>query len=409
MNPDPALAVRHIPIGDDFLAADALAQLTPELLAQRMRELAPQIAASAREAEGLRQPVNAAWDALRRAGYFYQYVPREYGGLEVTVDQFIDATLPIAEGCTSSGWTASFCAEHNYFLTHFPEATQAELFGGKFPYIIAPGVTNPPGQAVPVDGGYRVTAHWKFGTGITHADWVIGGIVVQGQTPPVMLMCLVRAEDVIVPDTWHVAGMAATGSHDIIVRDVFVPAAHTTRMDLMRDGRGSGSRGYGRAHYDMPLLPFLALVASVPALGAARAAVRAFREGLEAGARGNKAERPSLHMRLGQAVAMVETAELLIRSAGREMPGVGSLEPDRQIPERIRLRAQIAHALGQCRDAVYILSEAAGSRAQALDNPIQRAARDIAMIATHIVFDCDQAYELLGRSTLGLPPNALLV
>ena len=65
---DPPLADRRIPAGGDFLSAQALAELTPELLVQRMKDLAPQIAAAAPEAERLRRPVDEIWNALRAAG-----------------------------------------------------------------------------------------------------------------------------------------------------------------------------------------------------------------------------------------------------------------------------------------------------------------------------------------------------
>ena len=185
---DPPLAERRIPAGDDFLAPAELAALTPEIIVERMKALAPRIAAAAVEAERLRRPVDEIWAAIRASGYFYMYVPKAFGGLEVTTDQFIDASLPIAEACASTGWVASFCAEHNWILAHFPVETQAALFGGDFPYIIAPVVSAPPGMATPVEGGYRVTARWKWGTGIMHADWVGGSaIVVKPEGPPQVL------------------------------------------------------------------------------------------------------------------------------------------------------------------------------------------------------------------------------
>lgn len=403
------IADRKIPAGDDFLSQKELAALTPERLIARMRDLSPEIAAAAREVELQRKPSAHIWSALRKAGYFYLFVPKAYGGLEATTDQFIDATLPIAEACTSTGWVASFCAEHNWFLTHFPKETQDALFGGSHPYVIAPGVTNPPGRAEPVEGGYRITAHWKWGTGIIYADWVIGSALVEGAGKPRLMLCLVPAEDVVVPDSWQVSGMAGTASHDILVTDCFVPHVRTTWMDLITIGRGAGSRHYQSPHYDMPILPFLSVTASISALGAARAAACAFREALLAGARGGKGERPALHMRLGKAEVLIAAAETIIRQAGRDNVGLGSLDGPPQLSGRIRLRAQVAQAVSMCREAVSHLGEAAGSSAQVLDNPIQRAARDINTISTHIVYDLDTANELVGRDSLGLPPNVALV
>jgi alkylation response protein AidB-like acyl-CoA dehydrogenase len=408
------LADRRIPAGGDWLTPAELAALTPAILVERMRALAPQVAAAAAEAERLRRPVDAVWNALRAAGYFYMYVPRRFGGLEVTTDQFIDITLPIAEACPSTAWAASFCAEHNWFLSHYPEQTQAALFGGDFPYTVAPVVSTPVGKATRTEGGYRVTGQWKWGTGVMHADWIMAGALVVGEPgPPLVLNFLFPAGEAEVLDTWHVAGMVGTGSNDIAVRELFVPENRAIPLSALLDGRGPGSRQYGNPIYSMPMLPFLAMTAAMSALGAARLALGAFRERLAThvrmGASARQAERPAAQIRLGKADVMIAAAEQLVRQAGRDNVASGALEGAEQLRARISNRTRIAYGVSLCREAVAHLAEAAGSGAQMLDQPFQRAVRDLNVIATHVVFDVDTAYELNGRSLIGLPPNAMLV
>ncbi|MBL9012019.1 MAG: hypothetical protein JNL56_12665, partial [Alphaproteobacteria bacterium] len=276
-------ADRRIPAGGDWLSAADLAELTPGRLIERIKALQPRIAAAAAEAERLRRPVDEIWNALRATGYFYQFVPKVFGGLEVATDEFIDASLPIAEACPSTGWAASFCAEHNWFLSHFPQETQQALFGGAFPYVVAPVVSTPVGTAVPVDGGYRVSGRWKWGTGVMHADWIMASALVAGADgPPLVLSALFPAEQATVIDTWHVSGMVGTGSNDIAIDDLFVPTARTVPLDLLAKGRGPGSRGYTSPIYNMPMLPFLAMTAAISAIGAARSALNAYRARLEA-------------------------------------------------------------------------------------------------------------------------------
>lgn len=411
---DLPLADRRIPAGGDWLSPDALAALTPQVLVERMRALQPRIAAAAGEAERLRRPVDEIWNALRAAGYFYQFVPKAFGGLEVNTDQFIDISLPIAEACPSTGWAASFCAEHNWFLSHFPQETQTALFGGDFPYIVAPVVGTPIGKAERAPGGYRVTGHWKWGTGVMHADWIMANALVVGEPgPPGVVTALFPAKDAAVIDTWHVDGMAGTGSNDIVVSDMFVPEARTVPMDLLAAGRAPGSRGYESPIYRMPMLPFLAMTAAISAIGAARVALNAYRARLGAHLRlgddARKAEKPAAQIRLGRADVMVAGAEQIIRQAGRDNVAAGALAGRDQVAERIRTRAQIALGVSLCRDAVSLLNEAAGSGVHALDQPFQRAVRDLNVIASHVVFDADTAFELHGRSLIGLAPNSTLI
>jgi alkylation response protein AidB-like acyl-CoA dehydrogenase len=411
---DPPLADRRIPTGGDFLSAKALAELTPDLLMQRMKDLAPRIAAAAQEAERLRRPVDEIWNALRAAGYFYQFVPKAFGGLEVTTDQFIDISLPIAEACPSTGWAASFCAEHNWFLAHFPEETQQALFGGDYPYVVAPVVSAPPGKAVRVPGGYQISAHWKWGTGVMHADWIVGSaLLMDDEGPPRLLSCLLPAQDAQVLDTWRVAGMVGTGSNDIVVQDLFVPQARTARFDLIAAGRGPGSRGYANPIYSMPMLPFLAMTAAISAVGAARCALGAYRERLAGhvrmGGLSSQSDKPAAQMRLGRASTMIDTAEDIIRKVGRDNVAASALEGAGQVAERLRTRAQVAYAVSICREAVALLAESAGSSAQMLDQPFQRSVRDLNVLSSHVVFDVDTANELHGRSLVGLPPNSMLI
>ncbi|MBS0411970.1 MAG: acyl-CoA dehydrogenase [Proteobacteria bacterium] len=411
---DPPLADRRIPAGGDWLSPQALAELTPEVLLERTRALAPRAAAAAAEAEGLRRPVDDVWNALRASGYFYMYVPRRFGGLEVTTDQFIDITLPLAQACPSTAWAAAFCAEHNWFLSHFPEETQQALFGDAFPYIVAPVVSTPIGKAVPVDGGYRLTGRWKWGTGVMHADWIMASalVVAEGGAPDVLTF-LFPAADAAVLDTWRVSGMVATGSNDIAVDDLFVPKARAIPLASLLNGRGPGSRRYDNPLYSMPMLPFLAMTAAIPALGAARLALADYRERLAGhvrmGAAARQADRPAAQIRLGKADAMIAAAEQLIRQAGRDNVASGALDGEAQLRARVSNRARIAYGVALCREAVACLAEAAGSSAQMLDQPFQRAVRDLNVIATHVVFDVDTAFELNGRALVGLPPNATLV
>jgi alkylation response protein AidB-like acyl-CoA dehydrogenase len=407
----PRLAEPRIPAGDDFLSAEELGGLTPGVLIERTRALTPLLAALAREAERLRRPVDSVWAAIRKTGYFYQMVPKRFGGLEVTPDEYIDATLALAEGCASTGWVASFCAEHNWLLAQFPERAQAEIWD-THPYIIAPSVAAPPGKAVPVDGGYRLSGHWKWGTGIMHADWVMVNAFVPGEEGPVMHMFIVPAEEATVLDSWHMDGMIATGSNDILLSDRFVPEHRGFAVGPARSGRGHASKLHDNPIYAAPMLPTLAVTAAIPALGAARAAVRISRERLEGpvkmGSEGSQAHKPAAQMRLARADMLVRSAELANRDAARRNLEIGAIEEPHQTPERIQVRGQIAFAVGQCREAIQTLCESSGSSVHSLDNPLQRALRDVQVMASHVVYDLDVATELHGRALVGLAPNSTL-
>lgn len=406
------LADRRIPAGDDFLPREAVAALTPEELTRRIRDLAPMIAAHAAEAERLRRPVDEVWSALRASGFFYQFVPRVFGGMETDFDSFIDAGLEVSRACASTGWVATFCAEHNWIVSFFPLETQKKLWLGDHPYIIAPCCSAPPGLATPVDGGWRVSGRWKWGTGVMHADWVmLNAIVPAKEGPPTVLMILAPAAQARVIDTWHMDGMAGTGSNDIVLEDVFIPEGFAV-ASLARGGRPPAQRDHENPIYGVPLLPFLAMSASIPALGALQSMLHSHRERLSGhvrlGSANAQGEKASAQIRLARADLAARNAELLIRDAGHRMLKVPEMVEPQQTQARLAIRAQVAYAVAMIRDAAVLLAEGAGSGVHSLDQAFQRNLRDILVVASHVAFDVDAAYELHGRGLVGLPPNSLL-
>ncbi|WP_298670329.1 acyl-CoA dehydrogenase family protein [uncultured Sphingomonas sp.] len=403
-----------IPANDDFLTRGDLASLTPQELIRRTTALKPLLAAHAAECERARHPIESVWNEIRKTGCFYHFIPKKYGGLEFDADSFIDAMLPLSEGCPSTGWVTAFCVEHNWMLTQFPEQFQDEVFGtldgDRVPYVIAPGATAPPGKAVKVDGGYRITGRWKWGTGVMHSDWVLVANMIVDGPANVVLFCALPTEQVTVLDTWHIDGMEGTGSHDLLIEDVFIPEHRTMDMAEMRAGTAHGSRLYDNPIYRQPMLPLLGVTAAISGVGAARAAVSLFREQLAErmvmGTNITQSEKPAAQMRLANASVMARTAELLLRDALNSNIALATPEKRADFEQRSRMRLQIAQAMELCRHAIMMVAEASGASSHLRSNPMQRYLRDVNVMSNHIVYDKDGAAELHGRSLIGLAPNA---
>ncbi len=411
----PLTVQPFIPDNQDFMTRAELAALTPAELIRRTTALKPLLAAHAAECERVRHPLVETWNAIRATGCFYHFIPKKYGGLEFDADSFIDAMLPLSEGCPSTGWVAAFCVEHNWMLTQFPERFQDEVFGtregDRVPYVIAPGVTAPPGKAVAVDGGYRISGRWKWGTGVMHSDWVLVACAIVDGPANVVLFCALPTRDVMVLDTWHIDGMEGTGSHDLLVNDVFVPEYRTMDMSEMRNGTAYGSRLYDNPIYRQPMLPLLGVTAAISGVGAARAAVAQFRtqlaERVVHGTDMKQAEKPAAQMRLANANVMARTAELLLRDAVNTNIALARPEGRADFAQRSHMRLQIAQAMELCRQAIMMVAEASGASSHLRSNPMQRYLRDVNVMSNHIVYDKDGAAELHGRALIGLPPNAL--
>src|SRR5262249_14470357 len=92
------------------------------------------------------------------------------------------------------------------------------------------------GKAVAVEGGYRVTGRWQFGSGCNEAVWMLGSFQVIENGEPVARpdgtgsywrAVFKRSEGEIVPGSWDVTGLRGTGSFDWTVDNVFLPERRT--------------------------------------------------------------------------------------------------------------------------------------------------------------------------------------
>ena len=401
--------IRQIPKGDDFLSEAELKALTPQKIVAATAALKPKLRAFAAQAEIDRGPSQELWNELRRSGYFYMWIPKQFSGLEADLDSVMDATLNIAEGCGSTGWLAIFGLTHNRHMVTFPDDVLEKLWG-KNRFIINGGGGLPPGEAVKVEGGYCISGHWKWGTLSVQSDWL--QVLAMADTPEGKkpMMALVPADKIDIIDTWHTDGMRATGTHDLACKNVFVPDEHVF-FPGPRNSLGPGAR-FDNPIYRIPVSPLLAFTTAVPTLGVARAAIEFYRERLTSHTKRGTADaqmnKQASQIRLAAADTMLVAADYLIRGAMKQNLANVDKTGDEFIPFRNGLRAQIAYGVKLCRDAVIMATESCGTSIHYLDQPMQRCLRDIMVMSSHIIFDYDVSMEQYGRGMLGLPPSTVL-
>jgi alkylation response protein AidB-like acyl-CoA dehydrogenase len=362
----------------------------------RVRAVVPTIAATSFEAEAQRRPLDEVIDALKATGVFRSFVAARYGGYEIDQATYVDIGLAIAEADPSMGWITTFYMEHNWLLTMFAEELQDEIFGTQ-PFVLAPGSVNPTGRATDNgDGSYSLSGHWTFGTGICHADWVLLSGKIDGDDNARNF--LARVGDVEVKDTWHVDGMAATGSRDIIATNVTIPAR---RVSLFPPPHVLARPGDPYLHR-IPIAPFLSLTAAMPAVGAAKRALALFEgrlfDRVMFGTKRTQSHRVPTQVRLANLRVEVDAAEMLLRGVAARMQAHADGAIDLDLLAQLQLRLGIAHIVRGCRDIVREIMQSSGASVHYLDNELQRLHRDVHMICAHTVFDVDLVAEGVGKA-----------
>jgi len=376
-------------------------------LIEAAEKLAPLLRAKAREAELARRPLDEVIDAVRETGLFSLMVPRCYGGHEADLDALFEVTLTLSRADASMGWLVAFYIEHNFWFCGFPETFQSEIFADRS-YVLAPGSLNTSGgSATKVEGGYRLSGLWQWGTGIVQADWVMAGALVQeADALPAPLFFALPRQDVEAVDTWHVAGMCGTGSWDIRIDDVFVPESRVVSMVDLMGASAEGSQIHAGKLYRTPLLPILGFAAGLPLLGAAQMALDEYRSQTKAKIAANQTPaggairnegKPSV---VARAALSIDAAELLFRDV---LADVMAQRNEASIETRSTWMARMAHAVFTCREAVQDICSVTGASGSRLDNPIQRALRDITAGSNHVIFDRESRYADYGRLLLGQP------
>lgn len=204
-------------------------------LAARATAIGPQLAAHAARHDTEGTFVTESYDALRDAGLLTAAVPTELGGDGATIRELTALQRELAHFCGSTA-LASAMHQHVVAFTAWryrrglpgAEATLRRVAEEGIVLVSTGGgdYTHPRGEAVKVDGGYRVTGTKRFAsqshhgtvlsTMFTYDDPEQGRRVLNLAVP-------VAAEGVRVADNWDTLGMRGTASNDIEIEDVFVP------------------------------------------------------------------------------------------------------------------------------------------------------------------------------------------
>jgi len=382
-------------------AGPAPAGLTVEGVLEGVRAARPLIAAHAAESERLRYVAEPVWRALWESGMFWLTAAKDQGGLDVdALDPVIEAVALIGEGCVSTAWCAAQVLQQQWMLRNLTEQFQKEV-QAKHPVICAAGNGTAFGTARRVEGGLRVNGRYRYGSNAVYAEWLFGFAHVEEADGSKNLHCtLVPAAEVTVLDTWQVDGVVGSGSHDFIFDDVFVPAHRVQTPAVLLAPRPEHPNRLLRG----PLLQYPHFFSAAPILGAARGAVANLRAKLASGGPdGGPVDRGTMHELLGRCDTTMRIAELAILDSGRKMVDLHAETGEAAQEDQLALRMQASQAIEMSREVLRMISDASGSSAHLLANPLQRAVRDATMLSTHATINPHGLTEAYGRIMLGLP------
>lgn len=375
----------------------------------RALALAPMLRERSETTNALGRVPRELIDEMLGAGLFTLLQPKRFGGTERGLVPFLDCAIGLAAGCGSAGWVFSVISIHQFHLGLFGIEAQGEVWG-KNPNALLASSYMPGGKTRAVPGGYRLSGHWKFSSGCDNGDWfLLGGVIDGGDgKPPVPHYFLVPKEDVKIDhDSWHVVGLAGTGSKDVSVEDAFVPFHRLLAMQEAYDGVSPGSKVNPYPLYHLPMMSVFPLCLSAPGVGVAKGAIQRYIELMKSfttKSRGQTvADFQNSQIRLAEASALADSAELLLQRDVRETMAT---RVSRQLTaeERVRNRRDHAWAAETSTRAVDLLYKMTGGAGLHEGNALLRSFRDAHAIGMHLGNNWDIAGPLYGSVMLGRNP-----
>ena len=374
-------------------------------MVEAAKALAPQIRACREEIETGRQLPPQLVTGMCASGLLQLFLPRSMGGPELDLTTAFHAVEEVSKVDGSVGWCSVISAGGSVLLG-WAEPSVGMAFFGRPPDFRLAGSMRPEGWARPVPGGYKVTGHWGFGSGITHANTIVCACKVEADgasqslgSPPQIRLLLLPSEAATIHDTWSVVGMSGTGSHDYSVDDWFVPEENT--FSLIDPPVETGPLYHPRLVMVAVWTPYVANL-----LGMARGAMDAFIElAREAGSTHSTTtlrDRASVQGVVGEVEGIISGARAYALDAlDKAWQAVTQGDPD-PTQEIAQARLAITHSSRQAVKAVDMLFHAAGTNAIFRKHSLERSFRDVHVAIQHLAGHTSH-FEAGGRVMLGLP------
>lgn len=359
--------------------------------------LLSEVAARSEDFEHQRHISDDIISRFQQVGVYRALVPKIYGGDECSPAQFCELIEQIATADGSAGWVASF-GMSPFYLGALPVDTLKELYRNGPDVVFAGGIF-PTQKAHQADGGYRVSGRWSFASGSMGASVLGVGILPDGEQPLPRMAVLPRASVQIDP-VWNTVGLAGTGSHDLLVDDVFVPHEWT----FIR----GGALNLEGPLYRYPVLSLATQVLSVVALGVARAALNeiyaiAHRQQSVTGAP-RLADRPQAQMQIARCEADLRSARAWFYDAIDDV-WQRLLSGDDPSCEQINaLRLSSTHVTRVAAEVARQALALNGMGGVTMTSPLQRYVRDTMVITQH-AFMGDLSYLNAGTVFFGGKPQ----
>ena len=342
---------------------------------------------------------------LRNAGKLALGVPRQYGGQNAGLRETTELVTTVGAACASTALILAMqCLQHNGIcrslrwpghLRELVGRTAAEDGALINALRVEPALGTPARGGLPdttarrTAQGWSLTGHKIYSTGAPGLTWMLVWARTDDPEPMVgMFLVPAKSAGIKIIETWDQLGLRASGSHDVLLNNVVVPADYA--VDIRRPKEW--------AERDPAVAGWNAMLISAVYNGVAHAARDWLRDFLHSRVPANLGASLATLPRMQEAVGAIEGRLLvnnrLISGAAAEIDA-GTHMPDTNSINLIKT-AVCDNAIAAVEHAVLLGGNHALSRA----NPLERHLRDVLCARIHTP-QPDMAHLAAGKLSLG--------
>jgi alkylation response protein AidB-like acyl-CoA dehydrogenase len=357
-------------------------------------------------------------DRMKESGFYRLMIPHSLGGLHADPLTYLRVVELMAEGCGSVGWNLANNGVVQLVSLGLPDEGVHELYAQGASTVVAGTALQGGGQAIPAEGGYRVTGRWSFGSGSPEATWMLGSfqILDNGKPrsgadgkPAYWRGYFSRAEVEIVSGSWDVTGLRGTGSFDWTVDNLFLPERRTMfHAGAPLDNQWERWPG---VTYQLPTQCWIGPHHSAVITGIARAGINALIE-LAGGKtpRGRTfmlCDNPQVQDAVGRADAILNAGRAYRTAMITELWNTVAADENTTLEQRARCRLASTYAADSARAAMDLMYRYGGSTSFKRESRLAECWRDLQTVGQTVTL-APEWYPIGGRAYLGLDPGPRL-
>lgn len=335
---------------------------------------------------------------IKKEGINKLIIPKEYGGEQIDFTTFTDLIKTVGFYNLSAAWLTYFYSLHNSWVAYLPKHRRDEIYqdSGLLADILAPI-----GRAKRVDGGFILSGTYNYVSGIKHSKWCAVGAVVKEKETSEPIVLVIDTCDVNIIENWDSLGLRGSGSHTLVIQDLFIPDDLTFKIqDIQKKSQPlEGPFDNDYLYYNVHFLPAFYIGFPAMAIGGAERAIDEFKKGTEKRIRiSGESEKASprsqrviaeMMMKLQAAKGLMRTyIEMLEEDTG-----------DKYDPSEYKaIRASIIQS---CIDIAQKALLTLGAGTLIKGHPLEMIVRDLLAIGTHVTSLYEDAVDAYGKKLFG--------